>query len=228
MKFNKNTIMHDIAKRMGDNELKLYKYRGWSAFVNTMTNLAADRTAWERQEISPLLKHDKINLEFENATFAYLLPQQAIAFTDVWIDPAVNNAWGGILKRIDEMDAQRASTGEIAFMQAGNEIFWYNVGDEFRFILSKDIYIKPNAATSAVAVTGTVMLEYVSDPNFIDLEEINEENELIDLVKDLRFSSRFLYRCINDAIIMLRMDNEVVRPEEQAIDIEDTTGTGAV
>ena len=56
MKFTKNTIMLDIAKRMGDNELKLYKYRGWSAFQNTLATLAADRTAWERQEISPLLR----------------------------------------------------------------------------------------------------------------------------------------------------------------------------
>ena len=234
MKFTKNSIMLDIAKRMGDNELKLYKYRGWSAFLNTLTTLAADRTAWERQEISPLLKQDKILLEFNAATFAYSLPSQAIAFTDVWIDPAVNNAWGGMIKRIDEADAQRASTGEIAFMPAGNEatgggeIFWYNIGDEFRFILSTDMYIKPNAETSAVAETGTLMLEYVADPNFIDFDGLNVDGSLIDYVRDLGFSSRFMYRCINDAIMMLRMDNEVARPEEKAIDIEDTSGMGVV
>ena len=112
MKFTKNTIMLDIAKRMGDNELKLYKYRAWSAFQNTFATLAADRTAWERQEISPLLKTVVINMEFEDAAFPFALPADAIAFTDVWIDPSVANAWGGIIKRIDEMDAQRASTGE--------------------------------------------------------------------------------------------------------------------
>ena len=162
MKFTKNTISQDIAKRLGDNELKIYKSRSWSAFQNTLATLSADRTAWERQEISPLLKTVPINMEFEDAAFAFALPSDAIAFTDVWIDPSVKNAWGGIIKRIDEADAQRAATGEIAFMPAGNEstgggeIFWYNIGDEFRFLLSKDMYVKPDSEAQAVAVEGTL------------------------------------------------------------------------
>ena len=227
MKFTKNTIMLDIAKRMGDNELKLYKYRGWSAFQNTLATLAADRTAWERQEISPLLKTVVINMEFEDAAFAFALPSDAIAFTDVWIDPSVENAWGGIIKRIDEADAQRASTGEIAFMPAGNEIFWYNIGDEFRFLLSKDMYVKPDSEAQAVAVSGALSLEYVADPSILDFET-TIEGVLPDLVDYFGFSSRFLYRCINDAIVMLVTENQVVRPEEKAIDIEDTSGMGAV
>jgi len=227
MKFTKNTIMLDIAKRMGDNELKLYKYRGWSAFQNTLATLAADRTAWERQEISPLLKTVVINMEFEDAAFAFALPSDAIAFTDVWIDPSVENAWGGIIKRIDEADAQRASTGEIAFMPAGNEIFWYNIGDEFRFLLSKDMYVKPDSEAQAVAVSGALSLEYVADPSILDFET-TIGGVLPDLVDYFGFSSRFLYRCINDTIVMLVTENQVVRPEEKAIDIEDTSGMGAV
>jgi len=240
MKFTKNTIMLDIAKRMGDNELKLYKYRGWSAFQNTLATLAADRTAWERQEISPLLKTVVINMEFEDAAFAFALPADAIAFTDVWIDPSVENAWGGIIKRIDEADAQRASTGEIAFMPAGNEIFWYNIGDEFRFLLSKDMYVKPDSEAQAVAVSGTLLLEYVADPSTLNFEtkvssespytglDVGDSSILPDLVDWFGFSSRFLYRCINDSIAMIRIDDEVVRPKEKAIDIEDTSGMGAV
>jgi hypothetical protein len=240
MKFTKNTIMLDIAKRMGDNELKLYKYRSWSAFQNTLATLAADRTAWERQEISPLLKTVPINMEFEDAAFAFSLPADAIAFTDVWIDPKVENAWGGIIKRIDEADAQRASTGEIAFMPAGNEIFWYNIGDEFRFILSRDMYKKPNAETGTDPVSGSLSLEYVADPSTLDFElavtdlspytgfDAGEDSILPDLVDYFGFSSRFLYRCINDSVIMLVADNQVARPEEKAIDIEDTSGMGAV
>jgi hypothetical protein len=230
MKFTKNTIMLDIAKRMGDNELKLYKYRGWSAFQNTLATLAADRTAWERQEISPLLKTKTINMVFEDAAFKFSLPSDAIAFTDIWIDPTIASSWGGILKRIDEADAQRASTGEIAFMPAGNEVFWYLVGDEFRFILSIDMYSK---VEGAVAEKGTVLLEYVSDPSTLDFEKSIDEDELStytgfeqpldglpDLVDWFGFSSRFLYRCINDSVLMLVADNQVARPEEKAIDIE--------
>ena len=241
MKFTKNTISLDIAKRLGDNELKLYKSRSWSAFLNTLAMNAGDREAWERQEISPLSKNDIINLEFENATFAYSLPSDAITFTDVWIDPAIQNAWQGIMKRIDESDAQRASTGEIAYMPAGNEIFWYNIGDEFRFILSKDMYIKPTEANQAIAISGSVSLEYVADPSILDFEskvevgqispytKYEQPNEgLPDLVDWFGFSSRFIYRCINDSIAMIRIDNDVVRPEEKAIDIEDTSGMGAV
>ena len=233
MKFTKNTIMLDIAKRMGDNELKLYKYRGWSAFQNVLSTLAADRTAWERQEISPLLKTVPINMEFEDAAFAFALPADAIAFTDVWIDPKVANSWGGIIKRIDEMDAQRASTGEIAFMPAGNEIFWYNIGDEFRFILSRDMYKKPDTETGTVAISGALSLEYVADPSTLDFESAINIDEistytgfeqsadgLPDLVDWFGFSSRFLYRCINDSVLMLVADNQVARPEEKAIDIE--------
>ena len=232
MKFTKNTIMLDIAKRMGDNELKLYKYRGWSAFQNTLATLAADRTAWERQEISPLLKTVTINLEFEDKTFAFSLPSDAIAFTDVWIDPSVANAWGGIIKRIDETDAQRASTGEIAFMPAGNEIFWYNIGDEFRFLLSNDMYVKPDSEAQAAAVSGALSLEYVADPATLDFETavvetssytgfvVGETAVLPDLIDWFGFSSRFLYRCINDSILMLVAENQVARPEEKAIDIE--------
>ena len=227
MKFTKNTIMLDIAKRMGDNELKLYKYRGWSAFQNTLANLAADRTAWERQEISPLLKTVPINMEFEDAAFAFALPADAIAFTDVWIDPTIENAWGGIIKRIDESDAQRASTGEIAFMPAGNEIFWYNMGDEFRFLLSNDMYVKPDSEAQAAAVSGTLSLEYVADPSILDFER-TIDGVLPDLVDYFGFSSRFLYRCINDAIVMLVGENQVVRPAEKASDIEDTSGMGGV
>ena len=233
MKFTKNTIMLDIAKRMGDNELKLYKYRGWSAFQNTLATLAADRTAWERQEISPLLKTTTINMEFEDAAFAFALPADAIAFTDVWIDPKVANSWGGIIKRIDEMDAQRASTGEIAFMPAGNEVFWYNIGDEFRFILSRDMYVKPDSEAQTVAISGALSLEYVADPSTLDFESAIKIDEistytgfeqpadgLPDLVDYFGFSSRFLYRCINDSVLMLVADNQVARPEEKAIDIE--------
>ena len=240
MKFTKNTIMLDIAKRMGDNELKLYKYRGWSAFQNTLATLAADRTAWERQEISPLLKTVVIDMKFEDAAFPFALPADAIAFTDVWIDPSVANAWGGIIKRIDEMDAQRASTGEIAFMPAGNEIFWYNIGDEFRFLLSRDMYEKPDSETGTPAVAGALSLEYVADPAALDFEtavvdispytgfDAGEGGILPDLVDWFGFSSRFLYRCINDTIAMLVAENQVVRPEEKAIDIEDTSGMGVV
>ena len=240
MKFTKNTISQDIAKRLGDNELKIYKSRSWSAFQNTLATLSADRTAWERQEISPLLKTVPINMEFKDAAFAFSLPADAIAFTDVWIDPSIANAWGGIIKRIDETDAQRASTGEIAFMPAGNEIFWYNIGDEFRFILSRDMYEMPNAETGTVAVEGTLLLEYVADPSTLDFEtkvgetspytglNVGSASILPDLVDWFGFSSRFLYRCINDSIAMIRIDDEVVRPKEQAIDIEDTSGMGAV
>ena len=246
MKFTKNTIMLDIAKRMGDNELKLYKYRGWSIFQNTLATLAADRTAWERQEISPLLKTVNINMKFEDAAFAFSLPSDAIAFTDVWIDPALKNDYPFILKRIDEADAQRASTGEIAFMPAGNEIFWYNVGDEFRFILSNDMYIKPDSEAEAVAVSGTLLLEYVADPSTLDFETTVNNGDvspytgnifnapppsvigLPDLVDWFGFSSRILYRCINDSIAMIRLDDEVAQPKEHAIDIEDTSGMGAV
>ena len=238
MKFTKNTIMLDIAKRMGDNELKLYKYRGWSAFQNTLATLAADRTAWERQEISPLLKTVVINMEFEDAAFAYALPADAIAFTDVWIDPALKNDHPFILKRIDEADAQRASTGEIAFQPAGNEIFWYNIGDEFRFILSKAMYVKPDSEAQTVAITGALSLEYVSDPSALDFEtavtglspytgfDTGGDGNLPDLVDWFGFSSRFLYRCINDSVLMLVADNQVARPEEKAIDIEYTSGMG--
>ena len=233
--------MLDIAKRMGDNELKLYKYRGWSAFQNTLATLAADRTAWERQEISPLLKTVNINMEFEDAAFAFSLPSDAIAFTDVWIDPALKNDKPFVLKRIDEADAQRASTGEIAFMPAGNEIFWYNVGDEFRFILSNDMYVKPDSEAESVAISGTLLLEYVADPSTLDFEtsvnsvangdEISgvspytgfdpgSSRVLPDLVDWFGFSSRFLYRCINDSMSMLVAENQVARPEEKAIDIE--------
>jgi len=252
MKFTKNTIMLDIAKRMGDNELKLYKYRGWSAFQNTLAILCADRTAWERQEISPLLKTVVIDMVFEDATFPFALPADAIAFTDVWIDPAVANAWGGMIKRIDEADAQRASTGEIAFMPAGNaangggEIFWYNIGDEFRFILSRDMYKKPNTETGTVAISGALSLEYVADPSTLDFETTVNNGDvspytadifnaippsvsgLPDLVDWFGFSSRILYRCINDSIAMIRVDDEVAQPKEKAIDIEDTSGMGVV
>ena len=238
MKFTKNTISLDIAKRLGDNELKLYKNRSWSAFQNNMAILAADRTAWERQEISPILKTDVINMIFEDAVFTYDLPANAIAFTDVWIDPAVANAWFGIIKRIDEMDAQRASTGEIAFMPAGSEIYWYNIGDKFRFILSNDMY---SSRPDATIWEGAAVLEYVADPATLDFETPIAEGAyspytgfeqvgggLPDLVNWFGFSSRFLYRCINDSIAMIRIDNEDVRPEEKAIDIEDTSGMGVV
>ena len=239
MKFTKNTISLDIAKRLGDNELKLYKNRAWSAFQNNMAILAADRTAWERQEISPILKTDVINMIFEDAVFKYGLPANAIAFTDVWIDPAVANAWVGIIKRIDESDAQRASTGEIAFMPAGREIYWYNIGDKFRFILSNDMY---SSEPDAVIWEGAVVLEYVADPATLDFDskvsgispytgfEVPSVNGgvLPDLLDWFGFSSRFLYRCINDSIAMIRVDNEEARPREEAIDIEDTSGMGVV
>ena len=61
-------------------------------------------------------------------------------------------------------------------------------------------------------------------PNFIDLEEIGENGELKDFVKDLGFSSRFLYQCINETVNMLKIDNEQVRPEQNAIDIETQPG----
>ena len=231
MKFTKNTISLDIAKRLGDNELKLYKNRSWSAFQNNMAILAADRTAWERQEISPILKTDVINMIFEDVVFTYDLPANAIAFTDVWIDPAVGNAWVGIIKRIDEADAQRASTGEIAFMPAGREIFWYNIGDKFRFILSNDMTI--TEAAGAINPSGALVLEYVADPSTLDFDStlaaditspytgfVTVNEGLPDLVDWFGFSSRFLYRCINDAIATVRIEDEVAKPGESAIDIE--------
>jgi len=117
-----------------------------------------------------------------------------------------------------------------------DEIFWYNIGDEFRFILSIDKVITPVAelAEDTSNPGGTVILEYVSDPATLDFETSIQEGAisndytgftqpsegLPDLVDWFGFSSRFLYRCINDSVLMLVADNQVARPEEKAIDIE--------
>ncbi len=87
--FTRNAITYDIAKRMGDNEMKLYKYRGWQAFKNALTTLASDREAWERQEISPLLVSKPVTVQFDNTkTSKYKLPIDAITFTEAWVDQA--------------------------------------------------------------------------------------------------------------------------------------------
>ena len=231
--FTRNSITYAISKRMGDNDMKIYKFRGWQAFKNSLTTLASDREAWERQEISPLLVSLPITVEFTNTKVtSYKLPYDAIAFTDVWVDQAETNSWGGIIKRITEDEAMRANTGEIAFQPAGNEIFWYNIGDEFRFFLSSDIN-----ATNATVNAG-VTLEYIKDPAFIPLDELvtmgsefdpdevltEGASRQVDLVKDLGFSSRIIYRSIDQAISMMRNDDASmqVSPQEKSIDIEAT------
>ena len=160
------------------------------------------------------------------------MPYDAVAFTDVWVDQADSASWGGIVKRITEDEAMRANTGEIAFQPAGDEIFWYNVGDEFRFFLSTDIN-----ATSAT-VNARVTLEYIKDPAYIQLDQVvtmDSEpvsdislvegiSRQVDLVKDLGFSSRIIYRSIDEAILMMRNDDAsmAVSPKEKSIDIEAT------
>lgn len=231
--FTRNSITYAISKRMGDNDMKIYKFRGWQAFKNSLTAFASDREAWERQEISPLLVSIPITVAFTNTrATAYKLPYDAVAFTDVWVDQADSAAWGGIVKRISEDEAMRANTGEIAFQPAGDEIFWYNVGDEFRFFLSTDIN-----ATSAT-VNARVTLEYIKDPAYIQLDQVvtmesepvsdssltDTESRQVDLVKDLGFSSRIIYRSIDESILMMRNDDASmqVSPKEKSIDIEAT------
>ena len=231
--FTRNSITYAISKRMGDNDMKIYKFRGWQAFKNSLTALASDREAWERQEISPLLVSLPITVVFTNTrATAYKLPYDAVAFTDVWVDQADAAAWGGIVKRITEDEAMRANTGEIAFQPAGDEIFWYNVGNEFRFFLSTDIN-----ATSAT-VNARVTLEYIKDPAYIQLDQVvtmdsdpisdisltENESRQVDLVKDIGFSSRIIYRSIDEAVLMMRNDDASmeVSPREKSIDIEAT------
>ena len=229
--FTKNSITYDIAKRLADNDVKMYKYRGWEGFLNSLTALVSDRTAWERQEISPLLVSNPVTVKFENThTSSYKLPFDAVAFTEVWVDHVVADAWGGIIKRIDEDQAMRANTGELAFQPAGDELFWYNVGDEFRFFLSTDIN------NSSATVNARVTLEYIKDPSFLEFDQVvtnssspvsddalaEGESRQVDLVKDLGFSSRIMYRAINEAIVMIRNDDTVANPREKAIDIEET------
>ena len=231
--FTRNSITSSISKRMGDNELKIYKFRAWQAFKNSLTNLAADNSAWERQEMSPLLVSIPVTVAFTSTkTSAYKLPNEAISFTQVWVDQADPASWGGIIKRITEGEAMRANTGEIAFKPAGDEIFWYNVGDEFRFFLSVDIN-----STNA-SVNARITLEYVRDPAYIQLDQVitvasapfsdislaEGESRQVDLVKDLGFSSRVIYRAVNDALLMIREDDSSMTPspEDKSIDIEAT------
>ena len=62
-----------------------------------------------------------------------------------------------------------------------------------------------------------------SDP-VSDISLAATENRQVDLVKDLGFSSRIIYRSIDEAILMMRNDEASmpVSPKEQSIDIEAT------
>ena len=119
------------------------------------------------------------------------IPHGTLKVLDVFIDPEDFAGTTTLtLKGVTHNEIKRTKL-EPSFLPTGDECFWYRVGNQIRFLLSKEVDIGSDI------LSFTVQTLVNPDSNNWGIS---------DLVNDKGYSLGFLYRCIDNAVAKLRAE----------------------
>ena len=179
-------IKREIGKRLGDPDLTKYRGLIGNYFLQGVCELAIDAPIEEIQEL--VVDISGTNVFFVNHEASVNIPKGTLKVMDVFIDPAGLVTSDLILKAVDHDDIKRMNL-EPAYKPAGNECFWFRVGNTIRFLLSED-------------------WEGENTFNFT-IQAIYSPDKIIwtgSMIDDHGYSRGFLYRCIDNAVAKLRAE----------------------
>jgi len=185
----------EICSRVNDPLQDTFGDRAEQAFLQAVCeNAISEDTPIE--EIQDLVVDAVDSVEFSGT--GGVLPYEAnvpiangtLRVLDVFIDPGdliVNTDM--TLKAVSHDEIKRMKL-EPAFKPAGDECFWYRVGNEIRFVLSNDWEGDQTINFTIQIINSPVSSEW-------------GEN---DLTTDQGYSLGFLYRCIDNAATRIRLE----------------------
>lgn len=177
-------IITEICARANDPLKDVYGDRAEQLFVQAVGELATDTSIVEIQELvidaveeAVLFADNEASVDIKKGTIKVL---------DVYIDPADLVTSNLILKEVEHSDIKRMNL-EPAFAPGGDECFWYRVMNQVRFLLSPDW-------------EGPTSIEF----NIQIINSPNQSDWTGDMTTQHGYSTAFLYRCIDNAVVRLR------------------------
>ena len=179
-------IVTEICTRVNDPLKDTYGDRAESLFVQAVCELAVDTPIEEIQELVVGIANS--NVDFFNHEASVNITKGTLKVMDVFIDSADLVTSDLILKAVDHDDIKRMNL-EPAYKPAGNECFWYRIGNTIRFLLSEDW-------------EGENVLNFTIQSIFSP----NKTNWTASMIDDHGYSRGFLYRCIDNAVAKLRAE----------------------
>lgn len=189
----------EICTRVNDPERDTYEDRAATLFVQAVCEIAVaeDTRLEEMQEL--LVEVDAMEdgagastgVSFAGTEASLDIPHGTLKVLDVFIDPEDFAGTTTLtLKGVTHNEIKRTKL-EPSFLPTGDECFWYRVGNQIRFLLSKEVDIGSDI------LSFTVQTLVNPDSNNWGIS---------DLVNDKGYSLGFLYRCIDNAVAKLRAE----------------------
>jgi len=190
-------IVTEVCTRVNDPDKDTYGGRAETLFIQAVCELAIDSPLEEIQELIidgiPLIDVDDEGtsmtaVEFLNYEASFSIPYGTLKVLDLFIDPADLVVSDLILKEIDHDEVKRMKL-EPAFKPAGNECFWYRIGNEIRLLLSEDW-------------TGGLIINFT----FQIINSPDKDNWTGDMTTGHGYSKGFVFKCIENAVGKLRAE----------------------
>ena len=189
----------EICTRVNDPERDTYEDRAATLFVQAVCEIAVaeDTRLEEMQEL--LVEVDAMEdgagastgVSFAGTEASLDIPHGTLKVLDVFIDPEDFAGTTTLtLKGVTHNEIKRTKL-EPSFLPTGDECFWYRVGNQIRFLLSKEVDIGSDI------LSFTVQTLVNPDSNNWGIS---------DLVNDKGYSLGFLYKCIDNAVAKLRVE----------------------
>ena len=169
-------IKREIAKRLGDNDLK--KYRGviGNSFLQAIGEVMLSGDC-DPVEYPELFKEEFLQIESFMGRKSFDYPSKMLKLVDVRARVDI------FTKEISKEEFERMQTEE-AFRPTLNEIFWYQDNKYIWLIVSFDQDIAVPAVSSV----------YLQNPDSTDWSFSTN------LIEDLKYGRNFIYKCIDKAV----------------------------
>ena len=169
-------IKREIAKRLGDNDLK--KYRGviGNSFLQAIGEVMLSGDC-DPVEYPELFKEEFLQIESFMGRKSFDYPSKMLKLVDVRARVDI------FTKEISKEEFERMQTEE-AFRPTLNEIFWYQDNKYIWLIVSFDQDIAVPAVSSV----------YLQNPDSTDWSFSTN------LIEDLKYGRNFIYKCMDKAV----------------------------
>ena len=183
-------ITTEICTRVNDPLKDTYGERAEQLFTQAVCELAVadDANPEEMQELITDIAGDSV--VFGNNEAKVEIPKGTLRVLDVYIEPENLVTSDLILKAVTHDEIKRMNL-EPAYKPAGDECFWYRVGNTIRFLLSRDW-------EGATEIDFTILAIDGADPTVWETGD--------DMTSGHGYSRGFLYRCIDNAVAKLRLE----------------------
>ena len=187
----------EICSRVNDPLKDTYGTRSEQYFEQAVCELAVAEGTMQ-EEIQELLvdieaftddEGNEIGITFSGGEASVDIPYGTLRVLDVYIAPEDLVGTNLVLKAVTHEEVKRIKL-EPAFLPAGNECFWFRVGNTIRFLLSSDW----EGGDTLKMTVNTIANPDVSSWGAEDLTTVKG------------YSRAFVFRCIDNAVARLNAE----------------------